>query len=364
MRIYSVVGARPNFMKIAPLAKAFRNYPSFEMFVVHTGQHYDTMMSDIFFDQLQLPRPYRHLGVGSGGHGEMTGKIMMEFEKVCLEERPDLVIVVGDVNSTIAAALVARKLFIPVAHVESGLRSFDETMPEELNRRLTDCISNLLFVSEPSGMRNLEREGIDMNRAHLVGDIMLETLQMFWPHVAQRKRSGHFGLKRGEFAVVTIHRPSNVDNPDSLQKVLNILGSIPVPTIFPIHPRTLDKMKKFNLMEQVDKLEHVQFAPPESYFDFLSLLSDAKLVLSDSGSIQAEASFLDIPCLVCRDNTERPIYIEEGACTLVGLDNDLIRAKTHEIMSGAYKTPTKIVKSLGDNVGEKIARIIFAQMGS
>ena len=173
-----------------------------------------------------------------------------------------------------------------MAHVESGLRSFDETMPEELNRRLTDCISNLLFVSEPSGMRNLEREGIDMNRAHLVGDIMLETLQMFWPHVAQRKRSGHFGLKRGEFAVVTIHRPSNVDNPDSLQKVLNILGSIPVPTIFPIHPRTLDKMKKFNLMEQVDKLEHVQFAPPESYFDFLSLLSDAKLVLSDSGSIQ------------------------------------------------------------------------------
>ena len=197
MRIYSVVGARPNFMKIAPLAKAFRNYPSFEMFVVHTGQHYDTMMSDIFFDQLQLPRPYRHLGVGSGGHGEMTGKIMMEFEKVCLEERPDLVIVVGDVNSTIAAALVARKLFIPVAHVESGLRSFDETMPEELNRRLTDCISNLLFVSEPSGMRNLEREGIDMNRAHLVGDIILKTFQMFWPHVAQSKRSGHFGLKRG-----------------------------------------------------------------------------------------------------------------------------------------------------------------------
>lgn len=363
MKIFSVVGARPNFMKIAPLARAFRKYPSLEMFLVHTGQHYDKLMSDIFFDQLELPKPYRHLGVGSGGHGEMTGKIMIEFEKVCIEERPDLVIVVGDVNSTIATALVARKLFIPVAHVESGLRSFDETMPEELNRRLTDCISNLLFVSEPSGMNNLQREGIMMERAHLVGDIMLQTLQMFWPHVLERKRASQFNLSHNEYALVTIHRPSNVDNPESLKKVIDILASLPIPTIFPAHPRTLDKMKRFGLTPLVEKLHHVRFVAPESYFDFLSLLSDAKLVLSDSGSIQAEASFLDVPCLVCRENTERPIYIEEGACTLVGLNTDLIRIKTDEIMSGLYKSPTQSIKTLGDNVGEKIAEIIFKTMG-
>lgn len=359
MKIYSVVGARPNFMKVAPLARVFRQYPSLEMFIVHTGQHYDPLMSDVFFEQLQLPKPHRHLGVGSGGHGEMTGKIMIEFEKVCLEDRPDLVIVVGDVNSTIATALVARKLFIPVAHVESGLRSFDERMPEELNRRLTDCISNLLFVSEPSGMVNLQREGIDMTRAHLVGDIMLETLQMFWPHVEKRRRAADFGFGKDEFALVTIHRPSNVDNPESLEKVLEILRTIPIPTIFPAHPRTLDKMGKFHLMPLVENLDHVRFVKPESYLDFLSLLSDARFVLSDSGSIQGEASFLDVPCLVCRENTERPIYIDEGACVLVGLDILLIREKIAEIMAGSYKKPSKMVKTLGDNVGEKIARIII-----
>ena len=362
MKIYSVVGARPNFMKVAPLAIAFRKYPGLEMFVIHTGQHYDTLMSDIFFDQLELPRPYRHLGVGSGGHGEMTGKIMIEFEKICLEERPDLVIVVGDVNSTVATALVARKIFIPVAHVESGLRSFDETMPEELNRRLTDCLSNLLFVSEPSGVHNLEREGIDMSRAYLVGDIMLETLQMFWPIVQQRKRSRFFGLEPKEFAIVTIHRPSNVDHPENLSKVIEILASIPLPTIFPAHPRTLDKARKFGLMPILEKLENVRFVPPESYFDFLSLLSDAKLTLSDSGSIQSEASFLDIPCLVCRENTERPIYIEEGACSLVGLDKALIKTRIDEILSGHYKTASPLVKTLGDQVGDKIARIISEKM--
>ena len=346
-------------MKVAPLARAFKNYPSMEMFIVHTGQHYDALMSDVFFDQLQLPKPHRHLGVGSGGHGEMTGKIMIEFEKICMEDRPDLVVVVGDVNSTIATALVARKLFIPVAHVESGLRSFDERMPEELNRRLTDGLSNLLFVSEPSGMKNLEHEGIDMSRAHLVGDIMLETLQMFWPHVEPRRRAADFGLAKGEFALVTIHRPSNVDDPENLKKVLEILGCVPIPTIFPVHPRTVDKINRYSLDPIVEKLSHVRFIKPEPYLEFLSLLSDARFVLSDSGSIQGEASFLDVPCLVARENTERPIYIDEGACALVGLDIDTIREKIAEIMSGTYKKPSPTIKTLGDNVGEKIARIIF-----
>lgn len=359
MKIYSIVGARPNFMKVAPLARAFREHPSMDMFIVHTGQHYDPLMSDVFFEQLQLSKPHYHLGVGSGGHGEMTGKIMIEFEKVCLAERPDLVIVVGDVNSTIATALVARKLFIPVAHVESGLRSFDERMPEELNRRLTDGLSNLLFVSEPSGMKNLEREGIDMSRAHLVGDIMLETLQMFWPYVEPRKRAADLGLGKGEFALVTIHRPSNVDDPESLKKVLEILASIPIPTIFPAHPRTLNKISSFGLSPMMDKLGNVRLVKPEPYLEFLSLLSDARFVLSDSGSIQGEASFLDIPCLVARENTERPIYIDEGACTLVGLNLDMITENIGEIMSGSYKKPSSLIKTLGDNVGEKIARIIL-----
>jgi len=358
-RIVSVVGARPNFMKIAPLEAEFRKYDHVMHMIVHTGQHYDKEMSDVFFQQLGLSEPTRHLGVGSGGHGEMTGKIMIAFEDVCQELKPDLVIVVGDVDSTIAASLVARKLFVPVAHVEAGLRSFDETMPEEHNRRLTDHLSNVLFVSEPSGIDNLKREGIIMDRVHLVGDIMLETLQMFLGTITERKRWEDFGFREGSYALVTLHRPSNVDQPDSLREMIDILRLIPYPVIFPIHPRTVARMDRHGLRQEIEAIGEIRLIPPEAYIDFLSLLQGCRLILSDSGSVQAEASFFDVPCLVCRENTERPFYLTEGTSVLVGRDQEKIRNALAEVENGDHKRSGPAVETLGSHVAAKIVPIVI-----
>jgi UDP-N-acetylglucosamine 2-epimerase (non-hydrolysing) len=361
--VISVVGARPNFMKVGPLERQFKTFQHINHMIVHTGQHYDDLMSGVFFDDLGLSAPARHLGVGSGRHGEMTGKIMIEFEKVCLDIAPDLVIVVGDVNSTIASALVARKLFIPVAHVEAGLRSFDETMPEEWNRRLTDCLSNLLYVSEPSGLKNLEREGADMNRVFLVGDIMLETLQLFLPGVQSRKRWNAFGLRKKEYILVTIHRPSNVDEPEALEEVIQILESLPQDIIFPIHPRTRKRLDEFGLNERVARMKNLLLVEPQSYIDFLSLLEGCSIILSDSGSVQGEASFFDIPCLVCRDNTERPIYCEQGSCRLVGRNLSLITESVNEALSGAFPKSSEFTRNLGTDVAAKIVTSIVDFLG-
>jgi UDP-N-acetylglucosamine 2-epimerase (non-hydrolysing) len=357
-KVVSVVGARPNFMKIAPLEREFARFNSVHHITVHTGQHYDREMSDVFFDQLGLSEPEKSLGVGSGSHAEMTGKIMIEFEKACMEIRPDIVVVVGDVNSTIAASLVARKLFIPVAHVEAGLRSFDETMPEELNRRLTDCLSNLLFVSEPSGMRNLQNEGIDMTRAHLVGDIMLETLSLFLPAIAQRKKWKDFQLAADSFALVTIHRPSNVDEPGPLSEIVDILEGIDFPILFPIHPRTAKRLDEFGFRHRIKAIPYLKLVPPQPYIDFLSLLQGARMLLSDSGSVQGEASFFNVPCLVCRENTERPIYLEEGTSALVGRDKKLISELVEKIRVGEYRSSTEKVRELGVNVASKTVKIL------
>lgn len=356
--VLSVVGARPNFMKIAPLEREFRKSGRVRHLTVHTGQHYDREMSEVFLRQLGLRKPARNLGVGSGRHGEMTGKIMIEFEKTCLALQPDMVIVVGDVNSTIAASLVARKLLIPVAHVEAGLRSFDETMPEELNRRLTDCLSNLLFVSEPSGVENLKREGIDMNRVHLVGDIMLETLQLFLPVVSRRKRWEDFGLTRGSYALVTLHRPSNVDSPNGLREAIDILRALEMPAIFPIHPRTVRRAKDFGLTDQLAGIPDLRLTAPQPYIDFLSLMEGCCLVLSDSGSVQGESSFLDIPCLICRENTERPIYMEEGTSRLVGRNKELICELVETVRSGRFPPSKPLIKELGSRVAAKITTVI------
>lgn len=356
--IVNVVGARPNFMKIAALEKELLKISRFRTCTVHTGQHYDPEMSDVFFRQLSLAPPERSLGVGSGGHGYMTGRIMIEFEKVCEELRPDLVVVVGDVNSTIAAALVARKLFIPVAHVEAGLRSFDETMPEELNRRLTDTLSNLLFVSEPSGVDNLKREGIAGERVHLVGDIMLETLGMFLPAIRRRQRWMELGLQAGSYGLVTIHRPSNVDDPEHLRQVLDILEMLELPLIFPAHPRTTKLLERFGLMDRVEAMTHLRMVPPESYLDFLSLLEGAGLLFSDSGSVQAEASFLNVPCLVCRENTERPIYIEEGTSVLVGRNKERIAEVMALIRENRFRGSSEVVARLGQDVSRKITETV------
>jgi UDP-N-acetylglucosamine 2-epimerase (non-hydrolysing) len=357
-KIVSVVGARPNFMKIAPLEKEFKKYDFVHHITVHTGQHYDKEMSDVFFSQLGLAPPEWHLGVGSGSHGEMTGKIMIEFEKVCQEVEPDMVIVVGDVNSTIAAALVARKIFIPVTHVEAGLRSFDETMPEEHNRRLTDCLSNLLFVSEPSGVENLRRECIDMSRVHLVGDIMLETLQMFLPSIEEKKLWETFEMESGTYALVTLHRPSNVDDPDSLGEVIDILELIPYPIIFPIHPRTVKRLDEFGLNSRIEGIRDLKLVPPQPYIDFLSLLQGSALIFSDSGSVQAEASFFGVPCLVCRENTERPIYLEHGTSALVGRDKQRVKASLERIGTGDYFKSSGLIRQLGNEVALKTANII------
>lgn len=358
MKVMSVVGARPNFMKVAPIDRRMAEFPQLTHIIVHTGQHYDREMSDVFFDQLGLPTPTRHLGVGSGRHGEMTGKIMIAFEEVCLDLQPDLVVVVGDVNSTIAASLVARKLFIPVAHVEAGLRSFDETMPEEHNRRLTDHLSNLLFVSEPAGEDNLRREGIEPTRVHLVGDIMLETLQTFLPIVEERKRWEHFGMDGEAYALVTLHRPSNVDTPEALNEIIDMLELIEFPIIFPMHPRTSARLDTFGLRNRLNSITGLHVVPPESYLDFLSLMQGAKLLVSDSGSVQAEASLFDVPCLICRLNTERPIYIEVGTSVLVGRDKELTATYLDLIRSGTFKCSGATIKTLGEKVSDKIVQII------
>ena len=361
--IISVVGARPNFMKVGPIERQLKAYDDINHMIVHTGQHYDDLMSGVFFDDLGLSVPARHLGVGSGRHGEMTGKIMIEFEKVCLDIKPNLVVVVGDVNSTVAAALVARKLFIPVAHVEAGLRSFDETMPEEWNRRLTDCLSNLLYVSEPAGLKNLEREGVDRGRVFLVGDIMLETLGLFLPGIQKRKRWIDFGLNPKNYILVTIHRPSNVDEPAALEQIIEILESLPQSVIFPMHPRTRKRLDEFGLGQRVSRIKNLLLVEPQSYIDFLSLLEGCSIILSDSGSVQAEASFFDVPCLVCRENTERPIYCEQGSCRLVGRDLRLIKDSVKEALMGDFPKSTEYAKSLGNDVSGKIVRSIVEFLG-
>jgi len=351
-------------MKIVPLEQEIQKYNDLRQLIVHTGQHYDTQMSDIFFDQLGLSRPDHQLDVRSGGHGEMTGRIMIEFEKVCLEIRPDMVVVVGDVNSTMAAALVARKLLIPVAHVEAGLRSFDESMPEEINRRVADCLSNLLFVSEPSGMVNLAREGVDSDRVYLVGDIMLETLQAFLPVIQGRKRWDELGLDPFSYALVTLHRPSNVDSPEALGTLVEILSSLAYPVIFPVHPRTTKRIDEFGLRSVVDAASNLRMLPPESYVDFLSLMGSAAVVLSDSGSVQGEASFFNVPCLVCRENTERPFYIEHGTSELVGRDKDRINQLVRTILEGQYRKSDSMVQELGTGVAAKTVKHIANYMRS
>ncbi|MDQ7783366.1 MAG: UDP-N-acetylglucosamine 2-epimerase (non-hydrolyzing) [Desulfomonilaceae bacterium] len=351
--VVSVVGARPNFMKVAPLDREFSRFPEIRHLIVHTGQHYNPEMSAVFFEQLGLPDPNYHLGVGSGRHGEMTGKIMIEFEKVCVDIQPDMVVVVGDVNSTIAAALVARKLLIPVAHVEAGLRSFDETMPEELNRRLTDCLSNLLFVSEPAGVTNLRNEGIAPDRVHLVGDIMLETLRTFLPAIESLEKWESFGLSKGSYSLVTIHRPSNVDTPQALTETIDILSLLPKPVLFPVHPRTQARMNEWGLMDKILANGTCRLVSPQPYVDFLSLLQGSRLIFSDSGSVQSEASFFDVPCLICRENTERPIYLEEGTSELVGRNSEKVREELGKLAEGSYKKSTPTIRELGRDVARK-----------
>lgn len=339
IKIVNVVGARPNFMKIAPIQREMANYKHIKPLLVHTGQHYDERMSKLFFDDLEMPKPDIYLNVGSASHAVQTAKIMMEFEQVLLEHKPHLVVVVGDVNSTAACSLVAVKLGIKVAHVEAGLRSFDRTMPEEINRLLTDAISDFLFVTEQSGLVNLKREGIPDSKVHFVGHVMIDSLIHFAEKAEQSNILETLHLNSTEFALITLHRPGNVDNKESFIKLLNAFEVIEkeLPILFPIHPRSQKMIAEFGLQDKVDRMKNLRLMEPLGYLDFMKLLHHARLVLTDSGGIQEETTYLGIPCLTMRENTERPVTVEIGSNTLVGSDFQKIISEAQKILKGQTK---------------------------
>jgi UDP-N-acetylglucosamine 2-epimerase (non-hydrolysing) len=323
--IVHVVGARPNYMKIAPLMEALRDGVPLRQVLVNTGQHYDDSMARAFVRDLALPIPDHDLGVGSASHAVQTARVMIEFEKVCAAERPDLVVVVGDVNSTLAASLVAAKLLIPVAHVEAGLRSRDRTMPEEINRIVTDQLADLLLTPSPDASDNLLAEGLPPAKIHLVGNIMIDSLLQHLPRARLERISDRIQVEAGRYAVLTLHRPSNVDNIDVFRRILTAISAIAehLPVVFPVHPRTRQRMCQFGLDNAPGNLI---LSEPLGYIDFLSLTSHARLVLTDSGGLQEESTALGIPCLTLRENTERPITVTHGTNQVVGSDTEAILA--------------------------------------
>ena len=321
MRVLSVVGARPNFMKVAPIHRELQRRGGPVSRIVHTGQHYDEKMSEVFFRQLELPEPDVYLGVGSGSHAQQTARIMSAFEPVLEKERPDVLVVVGDVNSTLACALVAVKLGIPVAHVEAGLRSFDRSMPEEINRIVTDGISELLLVSEESGIENLRREGAAVDRIVLVGNVMIDSLVRVLDAARQLDLVSAYDLERGRYALVTMHRPSNVDDRQRLGTIVEALELVArsVPVVFAVHPRTAERLRSAGLYDRLASAPGVRLTEPLGYLEFLHLMDQAAVVLTDSGGIQEETTYLGVPCLTVRENTERPATVEIGTNRLVPL---------------------------------------------
>jgi UDP-N-acetylglucosamine 2-epimerase (non-hydrolysing) len=341
LKVIHVVGARPNFMKVAPIVEAMkRREREFSPLVVHTGQHYDTEMSDAFLRDLELPQPDIHLEVGSASHAMQTAAVMERFEPVVLREKPDWVLVVGDVNSTLACALVCVKLGVKVAHVEAGLRSRDRTMPEEINRLLTDQISDLLFTPSEDADQNLLAEGIPSKRIRFVGNIMIDSLYKHLDRARQSQIKEQLGLTDKDYAVLTLHRPSNVDDREAFQRILQALEQISekAPIIFPVHPRTRKTIAELGLAERIENAKGLHLIDPVGYLDFLNLYSSARLVLTDSGGIQEETTVLGIPCLTLRENTERPITVEIGTNKIVGTDPQKILTEAFAVLNG---TPNK-----------------------
>ncbi len=360
-RVLAVAGARPNFMKIAPLLRAFRNRPTFAARLVHTGQHYDEVMSQSFFRDLGIPEPDVNLGVGSGSHGEQTAQVLMKMETLLQHERPDVLVVVGDVNSTLAAALAAVKLQIPVAHVEAGLRSGDRGMPEEINRILTDAISTWLFTTEEDANRNLALEGVEENRIHLVGNVMIDTLLENRERASRLDTLERLDVAAGEYALLTLHRPSNVDDPEKLRGLFEVLEEIHhrVPIIFPVHPRTAAIIgQKLGGQEP-----NLRLNAPLGYLDFLELMGHAKLVLTDSGGIQEETTALGVSCLTLRENTERPITVEEGTNVIVGTDPKMILSETEKILIGQGKSG-RVPRLWDGKSADRIADILERDLGA
>lgn len=351
-------------MKVAPLHHALQTYSdSIRQLIVHTGQHYDEQMSKAFFDDLELPHPDFYLGVGSGSHAQQTAKIMVEFEKVVEQHRPDVVVVVGDVNSTVACSLVSVKMGVPVAHVEAGLRSFDRTMPEEINRILTDAVSDYLFVSERKGLENLQREGVEERKIFFVGNIMIDSLVRYREKAQRSTILQRLQLAPRSYTLVTLHRPSNVDTAEGLQKILAIVEQLAKRTtiVFPIHPRTKKMLEEFNLAVRARSIGKMHLLEPLGYLDFLHLMERAQLVLTDSGGIQEETTFLGIPCLTLRENTERPITVEGGTNQLCGLNVELIVTKSFEVFDGKAKQG-RIPELWDGQTAERIAKILVRSL--
>jgi UDP-N-acetylglucosamine 2-epimerase (non-hydrolysing) len=358
MKILHVVGARPNFMKTAPVMTEMARYPDmFQQVLVHTGQHYDYNMSQIFFEDLAMPLPDEFLNVGSGTHAEQTARIMLAFEPVLLKHQPDWVFVVGDVNSTLACALVCAKLGLQVAHIEAGLRSGDRTMPEEINRLLTDQMADLLFTPSRDADANLLREGIRPEKIRLVGNVMIDTLVKMLPLAEQRTVLTDLGLEPGGYLLVTLHRPSNVDHPDTLAEVAKALVAISeqLPVIFPVHPRTRQRLEHLDVPWADSQVRLIE---PLGYLDFLALLKSSRLVLTDSGGIQEETTFLGIPCLTARPNTERPVTIEQGTNRLVDSTAAAVTAAVYEVLKGWGKSTYKPEYWDGRTAGRIVKAIV------
>ena len=360
LKIINIVGARPNLPKIAPLIREMQRHPEIEPVLVHTGQHYDEALSDIFFRQMGIPTPHVNLEVGSGSHAAQTAEVLKRVEPVLIEQQPDLVLVVGDVNSTMAVSLAAVKLGIPVAHVEAGLRSFDRSMPEEINRVLTDALADFLFVTEEDAIQHLLKEGRPRESIYFVGNVMIDALRHFLP-VAQKSRIGEdLNLKNAaiwqRFGVLTLHRPSNVDSTEKLAELLGAIDAIAaqIPVIFPVHPRTQQRLTQAGIKTH----PQLKLIPPVGYLDFLCLLSKATLVLTDSGGIQEETTALGVPCLTLRENTERPITISEGTNLLIGTDPAKILVAAQQILAGKGKAG-RIPPFWDGHAAERIVEILL-----
>ncbi len=365
IKVISVVGARPNFMKVAPISRAFKKYEDrVQHYIVHTGQHYDVNMSDAFFDDLQMPQPDYFLGVGSGSHAVQTAKVMVEFEKICNELQPDLVIVVGDVNSTVACTLTAVKLGIKVAHVEGGLRSFDRAMPEEINRMVTDSICDYCFTTESSANQNLEKQNFPSENVYFVGNTMIDSQFFALPLADKTDIINELGLEANKYVLATLHRPSNVDNEQQLSDLIDVIEYISsqgIQVVLPLHPRTLKNIETFGLAEKLHNVSNLKITEPKGYIDFLALMKNCFFVMTDSGGIQEETTALLKLCITLRTTTERPSTIEIGTNILVEPQKDKIIAEVSKILAGDYKKG-RIPEFWDGKAAERIADIIVNKL--
>jgi len=369
-KIINVVGARPNFMKIAPIVAEMNSHrDTIAHLLVHTGQHYDKAMSKSFFDDLEIPRPDIDLEVGSGSHAVQTALVMTKFEEVLLKERPDLILVVGDVNSTLACSVTAAKLCIPVVHVEAGLRSFDRQMPEEINRIVTDALSDYLFTTERGAAENLKREGVAAEKIFFVGNVMIDTLMKHRAKAAHSTIDERVGINGAPYALLTLHRPSNVDNRDTLMDIVSALKAISrdIPIIFPAHPRTRKQIELFGLASEFHELSAslpksgIHIMGPVGYLDFLNLMEHSSLLLTDSGGIQEETTILGVPCITMRENTERPVTITDGTNVLVGTDREVIIREALNCLNGKGKKG-RIPELWDGRASERIVKVLMERV--